>query len=48
MVVETIRLSLQKLHFVEYDARSLALEVLDPRRNDRYLLIAGPKDVKAR
>ncbi|XGW07682.1 hypothetical protein V3C99_010664, partial [Haemonchus contortus] len=38
----------QRLHFVEFDASALALEVLDPRQNDRYLLVAGPKDVKSR
>ncbi|WKX94386.1 hypothetical protein Q1695_011555 [Nippostrongylus brasiliensis] len=38
----------QKLHFVEFDARELLLEVLDPRRDDRFVLIAGPRDVKAR
>ncbi|KAL6734216.1 hypothetical protein Aduo_004780 [Ancylostoma duodenale] len=38
----------QKLHFVEFDVRALQPEVLDPRRDDRFLLIAGPKDVKAR
>ncbi|CAJ0608515.1 unnamed protein product [Cylicocyclus nassatus] len=38
----------QKLHFVDFDVSSLKLEVLDPRRDDRFLLIAGPKDVKAR
>ncbi|KAK6734054.1 hypothetical protein RB195_017683 [Necator americanus] len=38
----------QKLHFVEFDVRSLLPDVLDPRQGDRLLLIAGPKDVKSR
>ncbi|KAJ1348591.1 hypothetical protein KIN20_003924 [Parelaphostrongylus tenuis] len=37
-----------KLYFTEYDADSLDLEVLDMRKDDCFLFIAGPKDVKAR
>ncbi|KAK5966968.1 hypothetical protein GCK32_019862, partial [Trichostrongylus colubriformis] len=38
----------QRLYFVEFDASALVLEVLDPRQDEHFLLVAGPKDVKSR
>uniref|UniRef100_A0A158P849 RCK C-terminal domain-containing protein n=1 Tax=Angiostrongylus cantonensis TaxID=6313 RepID=A0A158P849_ANGCA len=40
--------SRKKLHFTDYNVDSLDLDDLDLRRDDCYLFIAGPKDVKAR